>query len=117
MFNIFSLDSVITAVGLAQHVAIMTITIVVAVIVMMFAARSIGDFVDKHPTLKMLALPFLILIGMALVADGPEFHIPKGYICFAMAFPVMVAMLKLRLRRRLAPVRLHKSIAPERRRG
>lgn len=113
---IFSLDSVITAVGLAQHVTVMAIAIVVAVIVMMFAARSIGEFVDKHPTIKMLALSFLILIGMALVAEGLQFHIPKGYIYFAMTFSVMVEMLNLRLRRRLAPVRLHKPIAPKRRR-
>lgn len=107
---IFSLDSVITAVGLAQQLVVMALAIVLSVIVMMFAARSIGEFVDRHPTIKMLALAFLILVGTALIAEGLEFHIPKGYIYFAMAFSVGVEMLNLRLRSRAAPVHLHKRI-------
>jgi predicted tellurium resistance membrane protein TerC len=99
---VFSLDSVITAVGLVDEIAVMITAIVAAVLVMMLAARPIGDFVDRHPTLKMLALAFLIVVGMALVADGLGFHVPKGYIYFAMAFSVAVEMLNLRLRGRLA---------------
>ena len=83
---VFSLDSVFTAVGLAQHVEIMVAAIVVAVVVMMFLARPINEFIDRHPTIKMLALSFLILIGLALVGESLEFHIPKGYLYFAMAF-------------------------------
>jgi predicted tellurium resistance membrane protein TerC len=112
---IFSLDSVITAVGLAQQLSVMAIAIVISVIVMMFAARTISEFVDRHPTVKMLALAFLILVGTALIAEGLEFHIPKGYIYFAMAFSVGVEMLNLRLRRRAAPVKLHKPLRNKRR--
>jgi predicted tellurium resistance membrane protein TerC len=106
---VFSLDSVITAVGMARDIEVMIAAIVAAVLVMMLAAGPIGDFVERHPTVKMLALAFLILIGVALIADGFDLHIPKGYIYFAMAFSVGVEMLNLRLRRR-APraVRLHK---------
>src|SRR3990172_5599818 len=106
---VFSLDSVITAVGMARDIEVMVAAIVVAVLVMMAAAGSIGRFVDRHPTVKMLALSFLILIGVALIADGLGAHIPKGYIYFAMAFSFGVEMLNLRLRRR-APraVRLHR---------
>jgi len=100
---VFSLDSVITAVGLAQHVPIMVIAIVASVVVMMFAAKSIGEFVDAHPTIKMLALSFLILVGVALLGEGLHFHIPKGYIYFAMAYSVLVEMLNLRLRKKKAP--------------
>jgi predicted tellurium resistance membrane protein TerC len=107
---VFSLDSVITAVGMAEDVAVMVLAIMIAVIVMMFAARPIGDFVDRHPTIKMLALSFLILIGVSLIGEGLEFHVPKGYIYFAMAFSVSVEMLNLRLRRKMAPVKLHKSL-------
>jgi len=107
---VFSLDSVITAVGMADEVAVMVLAIVIAVAVMMFAAKPIGDFVDRHPTIKMLALAFLILIGLALVGEGFRMHIPKGYIYFAMAFAVVVEMLNLRLRKRREPVRLHKDI-------
>ena len=110
---VFSLDSVITAVGLVDQVGVMITAIVVAVLVMMFAARSIGEFVDRHPTIKMLALAFLIIVGMALLADGFGFHVPRGYIYFAMAFSVAVEMLNIRLRQRMAErsqsVRLHKS--------
>lgn len=105
---VFSLDSVITAVGMADHVPVMIIAIVLAVLVMMFAARPIGDFVDQHPTVKMLALNFLVLIGVALIAEGIDFHIPKGYIYFAMAFSVLVEMLNLRIRGQSQPVSLHK---------
>ncbi len=96
---IFSLDSVITAVGMASHVPVMILAIVIAVGVMMFAAKAIGDFVDNHPTIKMLALSFLILVGVALIAEGFELHIPKGYIYFARAFSLAVEMLNIRLRK------------------
>lgn len=105
---VFSLDSVITAVGLAKDVPVMVIAIVLAVLVMMFAAKPIGDFVDARPTVKMLALSFLVLIGTALVAEGVGLHIPKGYIYFAMAFSLGVEMLNLRLRGRGQPIQLHK---------
>jgi predicted tellurium resistance membrane protein TerC len=95
---VFSLDSVITAVGLASEIGVMITAVVAAVAVMMFAAQSIGDFVDRHPTIKMLALSFLILVGVTLVADGAGFHIPKGYVYFAMAFSIGVEMLNLRAR-------------------
>jgi predicted tellurium resistance membrane protein TerC len=107
---IFSLDSVITAVGLAQDVAVMIIAIIAAVVVMMFAAQAIGDFVDRHPTIKMLALSFLVMIGVALIAEGFSFHIPRGYIYFAMAFSTMVEMLNIRMRKKAVPVKLHKTI-------
>lgn len=95
---VFSLDSVITAVGLVSELSIMVIAIMIAVFIMMFAAKSIGDFVDEHPTIKMLALSFLILVGVALVGEGLDFHIPRGYIYFAMAYSTAVEMLNLRLR-------------------
>jgi len=114
---VFSLDSVITAVGMAEHVEVMIVAIVLAVGVMMFAARPIGEFVDRHPTIKMLALSFLILIGFALIGEGLDFHVPKGYIYFAMAFSVGVELLNMRMRaaaakRRAAagPLRLRKSV-------
>jgi predicted tellurium resistance membrane protein TerC len=108
---VFSLDSVITAVGMADHIMVMVVAIVIAVGVMMFSARAIGDFVDRHPTVKMLALSFLILVGVTLIAEGLEFHIPKGYIYFAMAFSVGVEMLNLRIRsKRAKPVKLHRSM-------
>ncbi|MCG6939668.1 MAG: TerC family protein [Thiohalocapsa sp.] len=106
---VFSLDSVITAVGMAQHVPVMVIAIVLAVGVMMLAAKPIGDFVDAHPSIKMLALSFLILVGVALIGEGLDLHIPKGYIYFAMGFSVAVEMINIRLRKRLAaPVHLHR---------
>jgi predicted tellurium resistance membrane protein TerC len=109
---IFSLDSVITAVGLANDVAVMILAIVVAVVVMMFSSRGIGEFVDRHPTIKMLALSFLVLIGVTLIAEGFGLHIPKGYVYFAMSFSVAVEMLNMNIRkRRVMPVRLHKPIA------
>jgi predicted tellurium resistance membrane protein TerC len=105
---VFSLDSVITAVGLADHLGVMVIAIVIAVGVMMFAAGAIGRFVDDHPTIKMLALSFLVLIGVALIAEGVEVHIPKGYIYFAMAFSVGVEMLNIRIRGGRKPMQLKK---------
>ena len=107
---VFSLDSVITAVGMVSQIEVMVLAIVVAVGVMMFAAKPIGDFVDAHPTIKMLALSFLILVGVALVGEGFGMHIPKGYIYFAMAFSVLVEMLNLRLRKKRQPMRLHKPL-------
>jgi predicted tellurium resistance membrane protein TerC len=105
---VFSLDSVITAVGLADDVSVMIIAIVIAVGVMMVAAGAIGRFVDNHPTVKMLALSFLVLIGVALIAEGVDVHVPKGYIYFAMAFSVMVEMLNIRIRRGRQPLHLKK---------
>jgi predicted tellurium resistance membrane protein TerC len=108
---VFSLDSVITAVGMVDEVPIMVIAIVIAVGVMLFAARPIGEFVDRHPTIKMLALSFLILVGVALVGEGWDLHIPKGYIYFAMAFSVAVEMLNIRMRKvRQRPVSLRKAL-------
>ena len=106
---VFSLDSVITAVGMVDQVPIMVLAIVIAVVVMMFAAKPIGEFVDRHPTVKMLALSFLILVGMALIAEGWGYPIPKGYIYFAMAFSVLAETLNLRARaRRQEAVKLRK---------
>lgn len=108
---VFSLDSVITAVGLVDHVSIMAIAIVLAVLVMLMAAKPIGDFVDEHPTVKMLALAFLILVGVTLMIEGFDVHVPKGYIYFAMAFSVVVEMLNIRMRKlRGEPIKLHKKM-------
>jgi len=104
---VFSLDSVITAVGLADHLWVMIAAIVIAIGVMMIAAKPIGEFVEEHPTVKMLALSFLVLVGVALVAEGTGHEMPKGYLYFAMAFSFLVEMLNLRLRRKVAPVHLH----------
>src|SRR5688572_13135652 len=108
---VFSLDSVITAVGMVDEVSIMVIAIVAAVGVMLFAAGPIGEFVDRHPTIKMLALSFLILVGVALIGEGWGLHIPKGYIYFAMAFSVAVEMLNIRMRaKRMKAVQLRKQV-------
>jgi predicted tellurium resistance membrane protein TerC len=108
---VFSLDSVITAVGMVQEIAVMVIAIVLSVGVMLFAAGPIGEFVDRHPTVKMLALSFLILVGVALIGEGWDLHIPKGYIYFAMAFAVGVEMLNIRMRARArAAVHLRKHV-------
>jgi len=108
---VFSLDSVITAIGLAEHVTIMMAAIVIAVGVMMLSARAIGEFVDAHPTIKMLALSFLLLVGFTLFGEGFGLVIPKGYIYFAMGFSVMVEFLNLKVRKRLErPIKLHKAI-------
>jgi predicted tellurium resistance membrane protein TerC len=103
---VFSLDSVITAVGMVEQVPVMIAAVIIAVIIMLVAADSISSFVDHHPTVKMLALSFLLLIGFSLVAEGLELHIPKGYIYFAMGFSVFVEMLNLRLRRKPEPIKL-----------
>jgi predicted tellurium resistance membrane protein TerC len=95
---VFSLDSVLTAVGLADHLPVMVAAIVVAVFVMMFLARPIHEFIERHPTIKILALAFLILIGIALIAEAFDFHIPKGYLYFSMAFSVVVEMINIRMR-------------------
>jgi len=108
---VFSLDSVITAVGLVDQLSVMVTAILLSVGVMMFAAKSIGDFVDANPTIKMLALSFLVLVGVTLIAEGFNTHIPKGYVYFAMAFSVIVEMINIRLRKRLSkPVKLNKEL-------
>jgi predicted tellurium resistance membrane protein TerC len=106
---VFSLDSVITAVGMAEDVSVMIIAVVVAVGVMLLSAGAISDFVERHPTVKILALSFLLLIGVSLVAEGLDQHIPKGYIYFAMAFSVFVEMVNLRVRAKAEPVHLHQA--------
>jgi len=110
---VFSLDSVITAVGMVKEIGIMITAVVISVAFMMLFAESVGDFVSRHPTVKMLALSFLLLIGMALVADGLHHHIPKGYIYFAMGFSVFVEMLNLRIRPSRRPVALHERFAEQ----
>ncbi|WP_025041605.1 TerC family protein [Nitrosospira briensis] len=108
---VFSLDSVITAVGLVEHVTLMAIAIILAVLVMLMAAKPIGDFVEDHPTIKILALSFLILVGMTLIVEGFDVHIPKSYIYFAMAFSVGVEFLNLRMRKKTAEtIKLHRQI-------
>lgn len=106
---VFSLDSVITAVGLVSQVPIMAIAIIIAVGVMLFAAKPIGDFVDKHPTIKILALAFLVIVGFTLMIEGFEVHVPKGYIYFAMAFSLGVEMINIKMRKNAdKPVELRK---------
>jgi len=106
---VFSLDSVITAIGLAPHVSIMVIAIVIAVAFMLFFVKLVNDFVERHPTFKILALSFLILIGFALVGEGLELHVPKGYVYFSMGFATVVEVLNMRLRaRRGPPVKLRR---------
>ncbi|HEX5131310.1 MAG TPA: TerC family protein [Candidatus Krumholzibacteria bacterium] len=107
---VFSLDSVITAIGLSNHLGVMVTAVVVAVIFMMAFSGSISRFVDRHPTIRILALSFLLLIGVSLVGEGLDFHIPKGYIYFAMAFSVLVETLNLRVRKTGEPVALHGAI-------
>ncbi len=103
---VFSLDSVITAVGMAEEIIIMVIAVILAVCVMMFSAGPISAFVNRHPTVKVLALSFLLLIGISLVGEGLGMHIPKGYIYFAMGFSVFVELINLRVRRAASPVQL-----------
>jgi predicted tellurium resistance membrane protein TerC len=105
---VFSLDSVITAVGMASELAVMILAVMISIVIMMAFAGAIGAFVERHPTVKMLALSFLLLIGMSLVAEGFDVHMPKGYVYFAMGFSVFVEMLNLRLRRG-SPVKLHRN--------
>jgi predicted tellurium resistance membrane protein TerC len=108
---VFSLDSVITAVGMAQEVAIMIAAVIIAVVIMMWAANPLSEFVNKHPTVKILALSFLLLIGMSLIMEGLNQHISKGYIYFAMGFSVFVEMLNLRIRSTTEPVKLREPYA------
>jgi len=110
---VFSLDSVITAVGMAEELAIMVAAVVLAVIIMMFSAEPISAFVNRHPTVKVLALSFLLLIGLSLVGDGFDMHIPKGYIYFAMGFSVFVEMINVKVRGSAEPVKLHQPYVPE----
>jgi predicted tellurium resistance membrane protein TerC len=105
---VFSLDSVITAIGMADELSIMILAVMIAVGVMMVAAGSISRFVERHPTVKMLALSFLLLIGMSLILDGVGQHVPKGYIYFAMGFSVFVEMINLRVRKKSEPVELRR---------
>jgi predicted tellurium resistance membrane protein TerC len=106
---IFSLDSVITAVGMARDVSVMIVAVIISVGIMMFSAKAIGDFVEQHPTFKMLALSFLILVGVALLGEGLGFHIPKGYIYFSMAFSVGVEILNMKAHQKpVKSVKLHK---------
>jgi predicted tellurium resistance membrane protein TerC len=107
---VFSLDSVITAVGMAEYVSIMIAAIIIAVFTMLFAATAIADFVERHPTVKMLALAFLLLIGISLIAEGLGQHVPKGYIYFAMGFSVFVEMINLRVRSKADAVHLHRNL-------
>lgn len=104
---VFSLDSVITAIGMANEIVIMITAVILAVGVMMFSAGPISSFVNRHPTVKILALSFLLLIGVALIGDGLGMHIPKGYIYFAMGFSVFVELINLRIRKLIVPVHLH----------
>jgi predicted tellurium resistance membrane protein TerC len=110
---VFSLDSVITAIGMVDQVGLMISAVVVAIAFMMLFAGPVGAFVSRHPTIKMLALSFLLLIGLTLLVEAFEVHIPKGYIYFAMGFSVFVEMLNLRLRRKTQPVKLHERYSPE----
>ncbi len=103
---VFSLDSVITAIGMAEHVEIMIAAVIIAVLIMMVSADAISRFVNNHPTVKMLALSFLLLIGVSLLAEGLDQHIPKGYIYFAMAFSILVEMLNLKMKKNSVPLKL-----------
>ena len=114
---VFSLDSVITAVGMADELAIMVAAVIAAVGIMMFAAEPISAFVNRHPTVKVLALSFLLLIGVSLLADGLGLHIHKGYIYFAMGFSIFVEMINLRVRKSVKPVKLHQPYVEEKVKG
>jgi predicted tellurium resistance membrane protein TerC len=94
---VFSFDSVITAVGMVEHIEIMIAAVVISMFIMMLIATSLSDFVNRNPAIKILALSFLMMIGMALIAEGVDFHIPKGYIYFAMAFAVLVEIINIRI--------------------
>jgi predicted tellurium resistance membrane protein TerC len=111
---VFSLDSVITAVGMSRQIGVMSLAVIIAVIMMMFASKPIADFVERHPTVKMLALAFLVMIGIALVAEGTHHEIPKGYIYTAMAFSVVVEMLNIRIRKQaVEPVHFKERLAAD----
>lgn len=107
---VFSLDSVITAVGLVKHISIMVIAIVISMIIMIVFAGSVSDFIHKHPTIKMLALAFLLMIGLLLFVEGFHIEVPKGYVYFAMAFSFIVEMLNIRMRKKTTPVELKEKI-------
>jgi predicted tellurium resistance membrane protein TerC len=108
---VFSLDSVITSVGMAEHVSVMIAAVVISVIIMMISAKAIGDFVEENPTIKILALSFLIMVGVALIGEGFEFHIPRGYIYFSMAFFIGVETLNMKMRKnRQIKLKLHKKV-------
>ena len=110
---VFSVDSIITAVGMVKELWIMYVAVVVTVGIMLFAAEPISKFIEKHPALKMLALSFLLLIGVSLIAEGLDFHIPKGYIYFSMAFAILVDMLQLRMSKgKSVPVKTHEHYLP-----
>ena len=110
---VFSLDSVITAIGMANNLFVMVTAVILAVLLMLVAAEPISSFVEEHPTIKVLALSFLLLIGMSLVADGLGQHISKGYIYFAMGFSVFVEMINIRVRKKVKPVKLHQPYVEE----
>jgi predicted tellurium resistance membrane protein TerC len=110
---IFSFDSILTAIGLSDHVLLMIIAIIIAIGVMMIFAGAVGRFINAHPSLQVLALAFLILIGFMLVIDGLHFHVPKGYIYFAVFFSLVVEVLNIRIRRRSKPVHLHHALSEE----
>ncbi|MGB0432610.1 MAG: TerC family protein [Bacteroidia bacterium] len=110
MICIFSIDSILTAVGLTEHVQLMIIAVVISMAVMMAFAGKISDFINKHPSLQLLALSFLILIGFTLVLEGLDQHVPKGYIYFAVFFSVLVEVLNIKMRKKSKPVNLHKRI-------
>jgi predicted tellurium resistance membrane protein TerC len=110
---VFSLDSVITAVGMVEQISVMVAAVITAVGFMMVFATKVSEFIQRHPSIKMLALSFLLMIGVMLVAEGLDHHIPKGYVYFAMAFSVFVEALNIRMRKKTAPVHLHEPYAPE----
>ena len=111
---VFSLDSVITAVGMARQLGVMVTAVVISVGIMLFFAASVSRFVDRHPTVKVLALSFLLMIGVALIADGLSFHIPKGYIYFSMAFSIFVEMINIKVRKNAdKPVKLRQQLVGE----
>lgn len=110
---VFSIDSILTAIGLAREVIIMILAVIISMLVMLFFAKTISDFVHKHPTIKMLALVFLMMIGMLLMAEALHFHVPKGYVYFAMAFSLLVEMLNLRMRKKAKPVELKENFSEE----
>ncbi len=110
---VFSLDSVITAVGMVDQVSVMIVAVIISVLIMMLAAEPISAFVHRHPTVKMLALSFLLLIGMSLLAEGFDHHIPKGYVYFAMGFSVFVEAMNLRIRKKVMPVHLRDAYVPD----
>lgn len=114
---VFSLDSVITAIGMVDQVEIMIAAVIVAIVFMMVFAGTVAHFVQRHPTVKMLALSFLLLIGLTLLVEAFDVHIPKGYVYFAMGFSVFVEMLNLRLRKKSEPISLHERYIADRRAG